>query len=253
MSYDAFFEAIEARLGDRFRAQNIGPARLFGYAWMETGEKEYTYMSLTNKYVPFFDIFRAIFYRVLGQAGVAHPRSFATDDDREFLLAAYRTLRPRPGLLECFETLRAAGYTVWALTSGDTARVAGYLEAAGAKFPEENFVSCDSIGIGKPAPSAYQFILDKFPKENLDLWFAAAHIWDAAAARQCGYVFAHDKAEMTKTLLTPRQQLQRRVGVRLGRRAVARDLRRDGGDGRQSDGTGRQHHFVCWQAVMSLQ
>ncbi|EPE07454.1 2-haloalkanoic acid dehalogenase [Ophiostoma piceae UAMH 11346] len=187
VSYDAFFEAIEARLGDRLRAQNIGPARLFGYAWMETGEKEYTYMSLTNKYVPFFDIFRSIFYRVLGQAGIANPRSFATDDDREFLLASYRTLRPRPGLLECFEKLRSAGYTVWALTSGDTTRVAGYLEAAGAKFPEENFFSCDSIGIGKPAPSAYQFILDKFPKENLDLWFAAAHIWDAAAARQCGF------------------------------------------------------------------
>ncbi|KAH8885262.1 HAD-like protein [Thozetella sp. PMI_491] len=186
VSYDAFFDAIEARIGERLKARNIG-SRLFGYAWMEAGEREYTYLSISGNYIKFFDIFRSIFYRTLWQAGIEEPRKFATDEDREFLLASYRTLKPREGLLECFTRLRKGGYTVWALTAGDTERVGGYLAAGGVDFPSENFVSCDTIGIGKPAPESYQYIIDKFPKENQETWFAAAHMWDAAAARRCGF------------------------------------------------------------------
>lgn len=155
---------------------------------MEAGEREYTYLSLSGHYVKFFDVFRSIFYRTLWQAGIANPREFASDEDREFLLASYRTLKPRPGISECFARLRKAGYTVWALTAGDTPRVAGYLAQGGVELPADNFVSCDTIRIGKPEPSAYQYILDKFDKDNRDVWFAAAHMWNAAAARRCGYV-----------------------------------------------------------------
>jgi 2-haloacid dehalogenase len=172
------------------RERNIG-SRLFGYAWMEAGEKEYTYLSISGgPYVKFVDVFRSIFYRTLGQAGIQEPRTFATYEDREFLLASYRTLKPRAGLLECFSRLRQAGFTVWALTSGDTQRVAGYLSSGGVDLPSENFVSCDSIGVGKPAPGSYKHILDRFHKgdeeQHLEAWFAAAHMWDVAGARHCG-------------------------------------------------------------------
>ncbi|KAK7966863.1 uncharacterized protein PG986_001140 [Apiospora aurea] len=170
----------------RLRAHAIGP-RIFGYAWMEAGEKEYTYLSMSGRYVPYSAVSRALFYRTLWQAGVADPRAFATDDDRDFLLAAYRQLRTRPGVDRCFRTLRDAGYTVWALTSGDVARVSGYLRDGGVELPPENFVSCDSIGVGKPAPAVYEHVLKKFPAEGLDAWFAAGHMWDASAARQTGF------------------------------------------------------------------
>lgn len=153
---------------------------------MEAGEREYTYLSISGHYIQFFDIFRSIFYRTLCQAGIQEPRNFATDEDREYMLASYRTLKPRSGIPECFSRLRAAGFTVWALTAGDTARVSGYLAAGGVELPSANFVSCDVIGIGKPAPESYKYILDRFNKENLDAWFAAAHMWDAAAARRSG-------------------------------------------------------------------
>ncbi|KAF3402668.1 hypothetical protein DPV78_004216 [Talaromyces pinophilus] len=185
ISYERFFEAIEARMGDRLRSANVG-SRIFGYAWMEAGEKEYTYLSLTTNYVKFFDVFRSIFYRTLGQAGIAEPRKFASDEDREFLLASYRDLQARPGVAECFAKLREGGFTVWCLTSGDIKRVAGYLAKGGINFPPENFVSCDDIGVGKPHPRSYQYLLDKFPKDS-DTWFAAGHMWDAAGARLCGF------------------------------------------------------------------
>ncbi|KAK5022746.1 hypothetical protein LTS07_009723 [Exophiala sideris] len=186
ISYENYYESLEARLGERFRAHGIG-TRLFGYAWMEAGEREYTYLSISGKYVTFFEVFRSIFYRTLWQAGIAEPRKFATDEDREFLLASYRKLKPRPGLAECFDRLRRGGFSVWALTAGDTSRVAGYLKEGGVDFPSDHFVSCDTIGVGKPAPAAYQYILDKFDKENRETWFAAAHMWDSAAARPLGF------------------------------------------------------------------
>ena len=175
-------------MGEKFRAQNIG-ARLFGYCWMEAGEREYTYLSLSGKYMKFFDIFRSIFYRTLWQAGIQEPRKFASDDDREFLLQSYRALKPRPGIAECWDKLRKAGFKVWCLTAGDTARVGGYLKAGGIEIPDEDFVSCDTIGVGKPEPSSYKYLLDKFEPKDLEVWFAAAHMWDVAGAKNVGYAF----------------------------------------------------------------
>ncbi|KAJ5570334.1 2-haloalkanoic acid dehalogenase [Penicillium hispanicum] len=186
VSYDAFYDAIEARIGDKLRVNYIG-SRLFGYAWMEAGEREYTYLSVSGHYVQFFDVFRSIFYRTLWQAGIQQPREFATDEDREYLLASYRTLKVRPALAKCFSRLRAGGFTVWALTAGDTSRVGRYLAEGGVEFPAANFVSCDTIGVGKPAPSSYQYLLQKFDREGLEAWFAAGHMWDAAAAKRCGF------------------------------------------------------------------
>ncbi|QDS76012.1 hypothetical protein FKW77_004840 [Venturia effusa] len=186
VSYENFFQAIESQLGPRLKPHSVN-ARLLGYAWIEAAEKEYTYLSLSGKYTPFFTILRSIFYRTLGKAGISDPRSLATDADLEILLTAFRGLKAQEGLVECFEKLREAGFTVWALTAGDVKRVSGYLEAAGASLPKENFVSCDEIGVGKPHPDCYRFVLDKFEKEGLDVWFAAAHMWDASAARRCGF------------------------------------------------------------------
>lgn len=120
-------------------------------------------------------------------AGIADPSSFATDDDALFMVEAYRTsLKPRPGLDICFQKLRAAGFTVWALTSGDVPRVRGYFVNNGIDMPLENFTSCDSMGIGKPDPRAYTPLLEKFAGGEKP-WFAAAHTWDAAAARRAGF------------------------------------------------------------------
>lgn len=118
-------------------------------------------------------------------AGIEDPRSFATDEDSLYMVEAYKKLDTRPGLEECFAKLRDAGFTVWALTSGDTERVRGYFLRNGVQFPAENFVSCDTLGVGKPAPGAYTPLLAKFG-DGEKPWFAAAHTWDASAAKRNG-------------------------------------------------------------------
>lgn len=188
VSYDAFFAAIESRLGDRLRAQGILP-RLFGYAWMECAEREFAYLDISGRYRPFWEVFQPLFYRILWMSGVADPRGFADDEDAAFMVQAYRGLQARPGIQQCWARLREEGFTVWALTTGDTKRVKGYLESSGLQIPEGNFVSCDDMQVRKPAPESYRFLLDKFQGAD-ETWFAAAHIWDASAAKANGYVFS---------------------------------------------------------------
>ncbi|EXJ83389.1 hypothetical protein A1O1_07011 [Capronia coronata CBS 617.96] len=189
ISFDNFHKALEARLGPKLNPIGIG-ARCFGYAWAEAAEREYTYLSLSGSYKPVFQVMRSIFYRTLGQVGVSEPRKLCSDEDVDFLLNAYRGLSAREGLAECFSKLRNAGFTVWAFTAGDRQRVSNYLKQGGVEVPPENFVTCDDIGIGKPAPECYKYMLSKLDKEGLEAWFAAAHMWDVAAARRSGFIGA---------------------------------------------------------------
>lgn len=183
MSYDAIFDALEHRLGERLRAECIKP-KLLGYAWFEAAEREYTYLSISGRYTRFYDVFRSLFYRMLWMAGIEQPRKFAGDDDLAYILEQFMRLEARPGVAECFQLLRDAGYTCWAFTAGDTTRVRNYFTRNGIDMPAENFLSCDSLKIGKPAPESYQPLLKQFAGE--EAWFAAAHMWDVSAAKSTG-------------------------------------------------------------------
>lgn len=184
VSYDNFFKAIESRLGAQLKAEGIKP-KLFGFAWMEAAEREFSYLDMSGRYVPFWTVFQPLFYRMLWMAGIEEPRKFATDEDSTFIVNSYRDLEARPGVVDCWTKLREAGFTVWALTSGDTKRVAGYLSRNNIEMPSQNFISCDTIGVGKPAPLPYRHVLEKFGKDD-EVWFAAAHMWDASAAKHNG-------------------------------------------------------------------
>lgn len=188
VSYDAIFDALESRLGERLRAECIKP-KLLGYTWFEAAEREYTYLSISKRYVRFYDVFKSLFYRMLWMAGIEEPRRFATDEDLDYILAQFMKLEARPGVAECFRLLREAGFTVWAFTAGDVHRVRGYFTNNGIDMPIENFMSCDTLGIGKPAPESYQPLLDRFGEE--EAWFAAAHMWDVSAAKSTGFKGAY--------------------------------------------------------------
>jgi len=43
VSYDAFYEGIEDHMGPKLRKNGIKPS-LFGFAWMESAEREFTYL-----------------------------------------------------------------------------------------------------------------------------------------------------------------------------------------------------------------
>ncbi|KAI0473621.1 haloacid dehalogenase-like hydrolase [Xylariaceae sp. FL0804] len=190
VSYDRLFEAIDGRLGTKLKAAGIQP-KLLGCCWLEMAEREYTYLSLSGRYVVFATIFEALFYRALMYAGVADPRAFASADDVAHLVAEWRQLRLRPGAASCVERLRAAGFTVWCFTAADLARVQGYFRAAGVDMPAANVLSCDTAGVAKPQPEAYKPLLEKLGAAGGKPWFAAAHMWDVSTARTIGFKGAY--------------------------------------------------------------
>lgn len=189
VSFDAYFDRIDSVIGDRLRSHNI-TAKHFGFSWMTVAELEYTFLSIAESYRPYKEVLKAMFYRSLWMAGIADPRSFATDVERDYCIEGYSALELRPGARECFDILRREGFTVWCLTTGDIQRVRGYFERAGVDMPLENFISCDSKGVAKPAPRAYRLALNRFGPQD-DTWFAAAHMWDASAAAKAGFRAAY--------------------------------------------------------------
>ncbi|KAF3763677.1 putative 2-haloalkanoic acid dehalogenase [Cryphonectria parasitica EP155] len=185
VGYEAWYEAIEGQIGDRLKAHGIN-TRLFAFAWLESSEREFTFLDLSGRYSPYFPVFRSLFHRVLAQVGVPNVRQEFSDEDADVCAAGYAALRARPGVAEAWQKLRDAGFTVWALTTGDKQRVRGYLSRAGLEVADENFVTCDGLDVRKPAPKAYRYVLDKFTGAE-QTWFAAAHMWDASGAKASGF------------------------------------------------------------------
>ncbi|GKT50579.1 2-haloalkanoic acid dehalogenase [Colletotrichum spaethianum] len=190
VSYEHLFEAIDERLGEKLRARGILP-RLLGWCWLEVAEREYTYLSMSGRYVVFYKVFTALFYRCLHYAGIENPRSFASDEDVTYLIDEWKKLQLREGAAECITKLRNAGFTVWCFTAGDIARVGGYFSRGGVDMPAENLLSCDTSGLAKPTPEAYTPILEKLSAGGGKPWFAAAHLWDASTAKTVGFNAAY--------------------------------------------------------------
>ncbi|KAG2413149.1 hypothetical protein HFD88_002338 [Aspergillus terreus] len=185
VSFDAFYATIDRVIGKKLAARNV-TAAFFGFSWMTAAELEFTFLSISERYKPYKEILGALFFRTLYMAGIENPRTFATEQERDECVQGYFQLELRPGLKECFDTLRAAGFTVWCLTTGDVKRVTGYFERSGVSMPSENLISCDAQGKAKPAPAAYRAVFDQFSAGD-DKWFAAAHMWDVSAATKVGF------------------------------------------------------------------
>ncbi|KAL4805160.1 HAD-like domain-containing protein [Aspergillus unguis] len=185
VSFDAYFAAIDRTIGPKLLAHNITP-QFFGYSWMTAAELEFTFLSLSERYKPYKSILEAVFYRTLYMAGVKDPRALVTEQERDECIKGYWSLGLRHGIKECFEKLRENGFTIWCLTTGDTARVKGYFERGGVDMPVENIVSCDNQGVAKPALAAYRPTFERFGEDD-EKWFAAAHMWDVSAAVKVGF------------------------------------------------------------------
>ncbi|USP76838.1 uncharacterized protein yc1106_04112 [Curvularia clavata] len=196
VSFDAFYSAIEATIGPKLQ-QNTITAQHFGFTWQTAAEIEFTFFSISGGYKPYKELLRGFFYRTLSLCGVKNPKSIFTDEEREKCVEGYSALQMRPGTHEAFQILRDNGFTVWALTTGDIQRVSGYFERANLHMPLENLVSCDSVGVAKPAPAAYRVMWDKLGENDIK-WFAAGHMWDVTAATKVGFrgawsaVYEHD-------------------------------------------------------------
>jgi 2-haloacid dehalogenase len=185
VSFEAYFSRISQTIGPKLLSHTI-TARTFGYTWMTAAELEFTFLSVSSRHCQYTHVLSAVFYRTLFMLGVSSPRSNFTDAERDTCIAGYSMLELRPDAAECLARLRAGGFVVWALTTGDPTRVLGYFAKGGIEFPRENFITCDTSGVAKPVIASYKPALEMFADGD-QKWFAAAHMWDVSAAVKAGF------------------------------------------------------------------
>jgi 2-haloacid dehalogenase len=145
-----------------------------------------TYLSISSRYTEYPKVLDAMFYRVLWKCGISKPREFASKEDLAAVTQGFADMEMRPGAADCIKRLRNAGFTVWGLTMDNLQRVSTYFKRSAIEMPSENLLSCDSTGIGKPAPEAYKPLFDRLGRNGNKPWFAAAHQWDTSAAGRVG-------------------------------------------------------------------
>ncbi|KAK1147811.1 hypothetical protein N8T08_000324 [Aspergillus melleus] len=102
ITYTNLISTVNSRLGPKLLSKNITPTHLVA-TWFEVAEREYAYLSIANAYAPFDICFENLFYRTLYIAGIQDPRDFASAEDLEALMDAYRRLDARKGARECVQ------------------------------------------------------------------------------------------------------------------------------------------------------
>lgn len=128
---------------------------------------------LTGRYVDFPTAQRA----ALEMVGHAEP---------EPVLQQMRTLPPHPDAAPALDRLRAAGFTLAALTNSPLESARAQLEHAGLADRFDEVLSADQVQALKPRAEAYGLVASTFDVPLADVRLVAAHAWDVSGALAAG-------------------------------------------------------------------
>lgn len=107
-------------------------------------------------------------------------------EQRENILAAYRTLAPYPDVVEGLSKLRMAGYQLWILSNGAPDDLQVLVKGAGLDEFLEGIVSVDEIQSFKPNPEVYQHFLDRTGARKEETWLVSGNTFDFIGAMSFG-------------------------------------------------------------------
>jgi 2-haloacid dehalogenase len=191
-AFDTPIAKITALLGPTLTTHSISPESLF-FVWFYSAQRDFTYLSLSNAYVPIATVLRTTFRRAVLTLGL--PATAIPDGAADALMGAFKSLTPHPGLKACVEGLRGRGWNVLAVTNGGAETSQGYFRGAGIEMQDGDVLSCDEIKVAKPDVKVYENARrvlaeraeGKGEGEKGERWFVAAHAWDLVAARKAGF------------------------------------------------------------------
>lgn len=176
-TFDGAIAAIDARLGSKLSAHGVSAKALF-FSWFFAVQRDFTYCSIAGAYTPIGSIFGATFKRAVQVLDV--PADAVTDDDVQHVMAAVKSLAPRPGLKKLYDGLRENGWDVYAVTNGGRETTAAYYENADIELDAKHLLSCDDIKKAKPDVAVYETSTKHVTEQGGDpekRWFVAAHSW----------------------------------------------------------------------------
>jgi len=109
-----------------------------------------------------------------------------TQEQKEELLASYRTLPAYPDVEEGLASLQAAGFRMFAFSNGTAEAVEGLLKAAGIREFFQGVVSVDDLKSFKPNPGVYSHFLRKSGASGAEAWLISGNPFDVIGAISAG-------------------------------------------------------------------
>lgn len=137
--------------------------------------------TVTNQYHDFKQIGGAVLS--MTEAYLDKPLS-ATE--RQALLQQMTQVRPHPEVETALNTLRGAGFRLFALTNSARETLSKQLHETGLATYFEKTWTVDEVRRYKPHPNTYQLVLAHLQLAPADTMLIAAHGWDIAGAARVG-------------------------------------------------------------------
>jgi 2-haloacid dehalogenase len=138
-------------------------------------------LTAAHQYRPFGQIAGACLVPIAAEYG----RSATPEHQRE-LGERLRRIPAHPEVADALVRLRHAGFRVVTLTNSVSAVAEDQLRNAGLRALVDAVYSADQIGMLKPAPQPYEFVLKTEQVQPSEAVLVAAHGWDIAGAAAAG-------------------------------------------------------------------
>ena len=137
--------------------------------------------TITHAYADFGSVGRAALDMVAAQRRIT-----LSDEQRQEILGAVRTLPPHRDVKDGLERLRSASLRLVALTNSTAATAEAQLSHAGLRGYFERVFSVDEVKRFKPAAEVYRMVARQLGMAEDRLRLVAAHDWDVTGALRAG-------------------------------------------------------------------
>lgn len=107
-------------------------------------------------------------------------------DQKNQLMASYRTLPAFDDVKTALEQAKNAGVQLYAFSNGNKDAVDGLLAHAGINQYFEDVISVDEIGTFKPNPDVYEHLLSRIQSTSKNCWLVSSNPFDVIGADNVG-------------------------------------------------------------------
>lgn len=120
------------------------------------------------------------------QALRTETKQTMSDDAIAHVLEGFAKVPAFPDAAPALRRLTEAGVTVGCLTVGDPRNTRSFLAGAGLDTYVDRVVTCDAVGVWKPAPAAYHHTAETLACDLDRMALVAVHAWDCHGAKRAG-------------------------------------------------------------------
>lgn len=120
------------------------------------------------------------------QALRTETKQAMSEDAITHVLEGFATVPAFPDAAPALRKLSDAGVAIGCLTVGDPDNTRSFLAGAGLEPYVDQVVTCDAVGVWKPAPQVYRHAARVLDCELHRMALVAVHAWDCHGAKKAG-------------------------------------------------------------------